>query len=133
MSLATALANARAAAERRMVDRCVIRRGATVLYGGDGNGKCEITQDPGEAQEEGDAYALDLRLVLKLPMSVSGLQRGDEATLTVSVHDQDLVGRVLRIQGVHHESHAKARELYCTERTNASVYLRGDSEGEWTT
>lgn len=127
MSLASVLARGRAAAERRMVDACTIRRGSTVLY----TGKCEVAQDEGEAQEEADAYALDLRLLLKLPIAVTGLQLGDEATLDAAAHDPDLVGKVLRVQGLARESHATCRRLFCTERTG-SVYLRGGDERSWT-
>lgn len=127
MSIQSVLARGRRAAEARMTDRCTIRRGATVLYAG----RCEIAQDDGVAREDGDGIALDLRLVLKLPMSVTGLRLGDEATMDASASDPDLVGRVLRIQDLAHESHATARRLRCIERT-AETYLRGDDDRSWT-
>lgn len=133
MSLASVLARGRNAAERRMVDECVIRRAGVTepVYAG----RCEVTQssdEGGEAQDEADAYALNLRLGLKLPISAMGLQLGDEAELTVSSRDPDLVGRFLRIQGLAHESNATCRRLFCTERTSP-VYLRGGDERAWTT
>lgn len=133
MSLDTILARGRAKAEERMKDQCVIRRAgvAEPLY----VGKCEVMQksgDPAEAQDEADAFALDNRLVLKLPMSVTGLTLGDEAELTQAPRDPDLVGRVLRVQGFGLGART-ARRIFCTERTNTGVYLRGDADGEWTT
>ncbi len=131
MSLDIILARGRAKAEERMKDRCVIRRAGVVLYP---DQKCEVVQnsDAAEAQDEADAFALDNRLVLKLPISVTGLRLGDEAELTLTPRDPELVGRVLRIQGFGLGPRT-ARRIFCTERTNTGVYLRGDADGEWTT
>jgi hypothetical protein len=132
VSLDTVLARGRAKAEERMKDRCIIRRAGVVLYA---DQKCEVkqrTDDAAEAQDEADAYALDNRLVLKLPMSVTGLQPGDEAELTAAPRDPTLVGRVLRVQGFGLGART-VRRIFCTERTNAGVYLRGDNDGDWTT
>ncbi|MBM0275098.1 DUF6093 family protein [Micromonospora tarensis] len=133
MSLASVLARGRNAAERRMVDECVIRRAGVTepVY----SGRCEIKQssdEGGEAQDEADAYALNLRLGLKLPIRAVGLELGDEAELTVSSRDPELVGRFLRIQGLAFESNATCRRLFVVERTSP-VYLRGGDERAWTT
>ena len=127
MSITSVLARGRAAAERRMLDTCTIRRAGAPVY----TGRCEVAQAEGEAQEEADAYALDLRLVLKVPVSAAGLELGDEATIDTAVNDPDLVGKVLRVQGLARESHATCRRLFCTERTGPQ-YLRGDDDRAWT-
>lgn len=131
MSLASVLARGRVKAEQRMVDECVIRRPGVIdpIYAG----PCEVLQDQGgDAQDDVDAYALDLQLVLKLPIRAAGLQLGDEPELTASSRDPDLVGKLLRIQGLAYESNATCRRLRCTERTSP-VYLRGGDERAWTT
>jgi hypothetical protein len=131
VSIDGALARGRAAAEAIMVDTCTIRRrtGATtnpttgavtptysVLYAGQ---KCRIQTSGnwGEARDVGEAALVLLTLQVQLPIAVTGLEKSDEITIDASVHDPDLVGRVVRIRDLHHKSHATSRRVMCTEVT----------------
>jgi hypothetical protein len=130
MSRAAMLARGRIAAENGMVDACTIRRPADVGTDGNGNvittradvyaGKCRIQQRMGEStsQSPGESYQLLLRLEVQLPMSVTGLQVGDEVTVTSSVSDPDLPGRVFLVRDLAHKSDATARRVGLTERTS---------------
>lgn len=132
MSLESLLVRGRAAAEALMVDACTIRRAAagttdpdtgvpsptyTALYAG----KCRIQQSVVQAQQHDVAedYQLLLRLEVQLPMAVTGLLVGDEVTVTASVHDADLVGRVFRVRDLAHKTHATARRVQVVERTGS--------------
>lgn len=114
-----------------MVDSCTIRRrtGTTTdtttgavtptfstLYTGQ---KCRVQSSGnwGEARDVGEAALVLLTLQVQLPVAVTGLEKGDEITIDTSVHDPDLVGRVVRIRDLHHKSHATSRRVMCTEVT----------------
>lgn len=131
MSVTTALARGRAAAEALMVDVCTIRRVtghttddtsgvitpvSSALY----TGPCKVQQAKATAgaQDVGEAHLLMLRLEVHLPMSVVGLQAHDEITITASAHDQDLVGRVFLIRELAHKTAATARRVGVEERTS---------------
>lgn len=131
MSREALIARGRAAAERGMVDACTIRRvvgesrddfSGTVtddyddLYAG----KCRVQQALAQAASEdaGEDYVLLLRLEVQLPMSVDGLRVGDVVTITSSALDADLVGRVFLIRDLFHKTHATARRVQVTERTD---------------
>lgn len=131
MSAASVLARGRTAAEALMVDTCTIRRVAssttdpatghiTPTYSTIYNGQCRVQQQAASAsgQEAGEAYALMLPFVLQIPMSVTGVQTEDQVTITASVHDPDLVDRVLLVKDLAHKTHATARRIGCTERTS---------------
>lgn len=115
-----------------MVDACTVRRrtgestdldtGAitpTYLSPNPYAGRCRVQQAQAQAQQHdaGQDYLLLLRLEVQLPMSVVGLQVGDEITITASVNDADLVGRVFLIRDLAHKTEATARRVQCTERT----------------
>lgn len=113
-----------------MVDACEIRRrtGETVddttgevtaTYTDVYDGRCRVQQAGAQAgsEEPGEAYVLMLRLEVQLPMSVTGLEVGDEIEVTASVHDPDLVGRVFLVRDLAHKTHATARRVQVTERT----------------
>lgn len=130
MTAATVLARGRAAAERNMVDTCTIRRRTgetTDEYGritptyGDPfyEGKCRVQQAGAQAsaQQPGEAYVLMLRLEVQLPMSVTGLEVGDEIGIVTSAHDPDLPGRTFLVRDLAHKTHATARRVQCTEQT----------------
>lgn len=134
MSIESALARGRAAAEALMVDACTIRRvtGATsdpdtgdetptYLTPDPYTGKCRIQAQLAQAQREdvGEDHLLLLRLEVQLPMSVVGLEVGDEVTVTASAHDSDLVGRVFRIHDLMHKTHATSRRVQVIERTGS--------------
>lgn len=133
MSRASVLARGRAAAEAGMVDACTIRRvtgtttdrdtGAitkTYLSPNPYAGKCRVQQHQAQARSEdaGEDYTLLLTLEVQLPMSVTGLQSGDEVTMTSSVSDPDLPGRLFRIRDLAHKSEATARRVQCEEVTS---------------
>lgn len=132
MSIASALAAGRAAAESLMVDTCTIRRVAgatsdpdtgeeTPTYESLYTGNCRVQQAQAQAQSEdvGEDQLLLLRLEVQLPMSVVGLEVGDHITLTASVHDPDLVDRVFLVHDLAHKTHATARRVQCLERTGS--------------
>ncbi len=121
----------RAAAERDMVDACVIRRRTgettdptsgvitptyTTLYAG----KCRVQHQEAQAREEttGQAFLLMLVLRLQLPMTVTGLQVDDEVTITASTYDPDLVGRAFFVRDLMHKTHATSRRVSIQERTS---------------
>lgn len=130
MSRESVLARGQTAALLGMRDACTIRRitGETTddfsgeivktytdLYAG----QCRVQQHQATAdrQDVGEDYLLLLRLEVQLPMTVVGLEVGDEITMTASAGDPDLVGRVFRIHDLAHKTDATARRVQCTERT----------------
>lgn len=115
-----------------MVDTCTVRRrtGETTdpatgvvtpayLSPNPYTGRCRVQQAQAQAQQydAGQDYLLLLRLEIQLPMSVVGLQVGDEITITTSVNDADLVGRIFLVHDLAHKTDATARRVQCTERT----------------
>lgn len=130
MSVGGVLARGRRAAERLMVDTCTIRRRTGETTDDDGNvtstygpnlyaGKCRVQQHAGQAAQAdvGEDYQLLLRLEVQVPMSVTGLEVGDEVTITASQLDPDLPGRVFLVRDLAYGSHKTARRLGVTERT----------------
>lgn len=129
MAYTSVLARARAAAERLMVDECVIRRRVgettgpggvvTPIYEQRYAGRCRVQQPTmlAQPQRPGEAQVLALRLEVHVPMAVTGVQVGDEVEITASAHDPDLVGRVLIIRDLAHKSLASARRFGVVERT----------------
>jgi hypothetical protein len=133
MSRASALARGQLAAQLGMVDACTIRRPSgsgttdpltgypsqtyTALYAG----KCRVQQHQASAdrQDIGEDSVMLLRLEVQLPMTVTGLKVGDEITMTASVYDPDLPGRVFRIHDLAHKSEATARRVQCVEVTGS--------------
>ncbi len=132
MSAAEVLARGRLAAEALMVDECTIRRRAgsttdpdtgqiTPTYTTVYSGACRVQQRTGQAREEtpGPAELLMVRRELHLPVATStGVQAGDQVSMTASVHDPDLVGRVLVVRDEMAKSLATARRLGVEEVTS---------------
>lgn len=136
MSRATALSYGRRASEASMVDTCTIRRstgtgnGATDGYGNvvdnyvnpdPYTGKCRVQQgqlSSSTDRDVGEDQVVLLSLEVQIPMSVIGLQVGDEVHMTTSRSDPDLPGRVFLIASLAHKTDATARRLQCTERTD---------------
>lgn len=131
MDVDAVLARGRMMAEALMVDECVIRRRTgettdpesgeiTPTYADVYSGRCRVQQTSAQAAQEdaGEDYQLLLRLEVHLPMSVIGLEAGDEVAITSSVHDPDLPGRTFLIRDLAHKSHATARRVGVTERTS---------------
>lgn len=132
MSRASVLARGRAIAEASMVDACMIRRVTgtatdqttglpvrTYLNPDPYSGKCRVQQSLAQAEQHdsGQDYLLLLRLEVHLPMSSAGLQVNDEVTITASVHDPDLIGRVFLVRDLFHKTEATARRVGVTERS----------------
>lgn len=133
MSRESVLARGRSAAEAGMVDACTITRktGRTTdtttgqvtdttatLY----TGKCRVQQAQAQAQREdaGEDRLLLLRLEVQLPVDgTEGLKVGDAITITASVHDPDLPGRVFTVHDLAHATHKTARRVQCVERTGS--------------
>lgn len=129
------LGRARAFAEAGMDDTCTIRRrdqAADVTDPDTGqiteayvspdvySGKCRVQQQEAQAREETAAedFQLHLRLELQLPMSVTGLEVGDEITIMSSAYDPDLAGRRFLVRDLFHKTHATARRVSVAERTD---------------
>lgn len=132
MSRDSVLARGRAAAEGGMVDACVIRRVTgdtsdpdtgveTPTYATVYTGKCRVQQHQATADQQdiGEDHLLLLRIEVQLPMSATGLEVGDEVTMTASVHDADLVDRVFVVHDLAHKTEATARRVQCVERTGS--------------
>lgn len=133
MSRASVLARGRAAAEAGMADACTIRRvtGTTTddfsgvitktyatLYAG----KCRVQQITGTSRphDAGEDFVLVQRIDVQLPVAgTEGLRVSDEVTITSSVNDQDLAGRVFLVHDLAHKSEATARRVACIERTDS--------------
>lgn len=130
MSRAAVLARAQAAALDGMRDTCTIRRETgeatdpfsgvitptwAALYAG----RCRVQQGLAQADQHdtGEDYQLQLRMVLQIPASVTGLKVGDEVTITAS-QDPDLVGRVFLVRDLMHKTDLSSRRVGITERTD---------------
>lgn len=131
MSRESVLARGQAAALISMRDACTIRRAfggttdpdtgyPTATYSALYAGQCRVQQHQASAdrQDIGEDQLLLLRLEVQLPMTVVGLQVGDEITITASA-DPDLPGRVFRIHDLAHKTDATSRRVQCTERTGS--------------
>jgi hypothetical protein len=132
MSRATVLKRGQLAAEAGMVDACAIRRrtgsvtdrdtgASTPTYAALYSGPCKVQNSRAEAgrSDVGEDYLLLLRLEVHLPMSVTGLQAGDEIVITAAAHDADLPGRVFRIHDLAHKTFATARRVGVIEKTGS--------------
>lgn len=131
MSAQTALARGRVAAESLMVDACAVTRAGssttddltgavTSTPATQYSGKCKVQQSQalGQRVDAGEASTVLLRLEVHLPVTGSqAVRRGDLVTVTSSVNDPDLVGKVFRIHDDHHKSFATARRLGVEEVT----------------
>lgn len=132
MSRAGVLAAGRREAERGMIDACTITRvtGSTTdrvtlvrtpttdtIY----TGRCrvqEIFSFSRETSPTPDQPILARYRVLQLPVVGSeGIQAGDDVTITASVHDPDLVGRLFKVRDESAKSEATARRIGVEEIT----------------
>lgn len=128
MSRASVLARGRTAALAGMVDTCTIARSENgtvdentgriaraevTIY----NGACRVQNQRAQsrAEEVGEDRALLLPMEIQLPTSATGLCVGDRITITASVNDPDLVGRVFAIRDLAHKSEATARRVRAEE------------------
>jgi hypothetical protein len=130
VSASTLLARGRAAAIRLMVDTCTIQHttgqttntttgDVTPTYSLLYTGPCKVQGgDAASGQDVAEAHLAVLSPVLHVPIDVTGVVEGDVVTITASVNDPELVGKVFRVQGPHHKSFATARRFVCTEITS---------------
>jgi hypothetical protein len=131
MSAAGAVARGRALAESLMVDACTIRRSTgTATDDNTGEvtptwddvyaGKCRVQQQTtgSQAATAGQDYQLLQRLEVQLPMSVTGVEVGDEVTITAAALDAALAGQVFLVRDLFAKTHATARRLGVTRRTS---------------
>lgn len=131
MSIASALARGRQAAETLMVDACVIDRPTGEATGPGGvisttygpvlySGKCrmQVGNQESHGTDVGEAYRIVSRPQLQLPMTVTGLREGDRVRMTAAALDQDLVGKVYVIRDVMSKTHLTARRVTLFEVTS---------------
>lgn len=129
MSIQTALARGRAAAEALMVDTCTITRtigestvGGVVtpttstIY----SGKCrmQVRQETGAGQNVGEAFVVVQRLELQLPMSVPELREGDIVTMTAAALDPQLAGKTYAVRDAVAKTHLTSRRVTVLEVTS---------------
>ena len=133
MSAASVLARGRAAAAALMVDTCLIRRRTGVptddltgqtsptyatIYSGPCRMQAAGSGAMGIRDEAGEAGVIVLRMELQLPVAGSdGVRRSDEATITASTNDPDLLNRTWRVRDLMHGTHKTARRLQVEEIT----------------
>jgi hypothetical protein len=124
MSATTITLRGRVAAEALMVDACVIERrsGSTVdpetgdivpTFATVYSGKCKVQQQTAVANPStvGEAAVFVSEPQLHVPMSATGLLPDDRVTMTTSVLDPDLVGKVGHLRGPWDETFTTARRL----------------------
>ncbi len=129
MYATSAVMRGRAAAERLMIDTCDIlrRTGETTdpdtgdvvpVYAQVYTGKCRVQQADvlGQTDDLGEDAIVRVRHTLQLPMSVVGVEIDDEAQITASPLDPDLLGRTWLVRGLAHKTHATARRIHIEER-----------------
>jgi hypothetical protein len=128
--IAAALPELRAQAESMMLDTVKVERqtGATTdpvtledvptwetIYEGKGR-----WQRPDTVAAETVAGEVEFgvnRTTVQLPMSATGVKRGDRATCTASTFDPDLPGTQATVLAVPNKTHAIMRRLLCEEVT----------------
>lgn len=128
MSEVSATLQGRVAAERRMVDRCTIRRPSTIGYDAandrDGQvpgevvyaGPCEVKpRDNADRVVEAAGETVSLwPYIVKVPVAgTEDLQLQDEVTVDAAGLDPALVDLVLRVRDVPRGSLRTARRLGC--------------------
>jgi hypothetical protein len=130
MTRASVLARARSFAQGGFIDTCTITRLANgavdentgriaqsvqTIY----EGVCRVQNQRAQsrAEEVGEDRPLLLPMEIQLPMTVTALRVGDKVTITASVNDADLVGRVFQVRDLAHKSEASARRIRVEEVT----------------
>lgn len=133
MTVLDLLARGRAKAETLMTDTVTITRvtgspgsvnpatgnrtpGATSqIY--NGIGKIQTYEPHESARKSGEHVYIEQRYHLHLPIGAAEADVGDTATVTASVTDPQIVGRVYRIAGEHSKTLATSRRLLLDEIT----------------
>lgn len=125
MSATSAVLRGRVAAEAQMLDAVVIKHKTgdstdpdtgvvTPAYSTVYTGKAKVQQGgvpAGQPKDLGEASVQITHLQLHVPVSVTGVQVDDIATVTASTLDADLVGREFTIRSVAHKSFLTARRM----------------------
>lgn len=132
MSVASAVARGRAAAEKLMVDTVTVDRwdgtytfddttGEQVKnYGApiySGKGRVQQQRSVSDEDQGGGRLVTILVRELQLPVTVTGLQVDDRVTIDTS-QDPDLVGREFRVASLFGKTHATARRVSIEEVTS---------------
>jgi uncharacterized protein YwlG (UPF0340 family) len=130
MSIGTAIARGRTAAEALMVDTCVIKRRTGQTTGAGGvitptfttlyTGKCRVQVKTAARQggDIGQAYVVVEEREVQLPMTVTGLREGDQITITAAALDPDLVGRAYVVHDVVAKTQLTSRRATVLEVTS---------------
>lgn len=131
MTAQSTVLRGRLAAEALMVDACTIKRVTsfstndttgvvTPTYSTIYSGKCRVQQTVpvSRPHDVGQAAVWLQRLELQVPMSVTGISSDDLVTITASVLDADLVGRIFHVRELGHKSHMTARRVQIEEITS---------------
>lgn len=130
MSATSVTLRGRIAAEAIMVDACTIQHvtgsstdtttgQVTPTYSTVYTGKCKVQGGQSDSgQDVADAHLAVLSLTVHVPIAVTGVVETDVVTITASVNDPELVGRVFRVLGPVHKSFATARRLPVIEVTS---------------
>lgn len=131
MSVSSAVAAGRRAAEALMTDTCVITEvigtvtddltgqvteQTAVRY----SGRCrmQIPAATGQRVDAGEVTVTVLRMQLQLPVIGSeNVRRGNQVLVTASAGDPALAGRTWVVRDLAHKSHATARRLTVEEIT----------------
>ena len=82
-------------------------------------GPCQV-QMPNVAEQEVEFAGASLttqKLIVKVPISVTGVEVGHVVTITAA-RDADLVDRTFKVVGLHHKTFATSRRLRCEEVTS---------------
>jgi hypothetical protein len=128
--ITAALPELRRQAESMMVDACKVEYvSGTTWDEGSGTsapaystryeGKCR-TQTTLTAEANPDAGEREWvvqSLTVAVPMSATGFQIGDRVTITKTLLDLDLLGRVFTVAALAHKTHMTARRLRVEEVT----------------
>lgn len=133
MSAGTALLRGRNLVERLMVDACTIEHqtGQTVGAGGvitptmtvAYSGKCRVvvrTRERlgGSWMDVGEELRVVSRLELQIPISAPEPVEGDKVTITASVYDPQLPGKVYSVRDIMHKSFLTSRRITITETSS---------------
>lgn len=95
----------------------VVTPSYTTVY----TGPCKVQETQSEVarpEEVGQAERFVGRLELHLPVTVVGVASDDIATITATVLDPDLVGRVFHVRELAHKTFATARRYGIVEVTS---------------
>lgn len=127
MSLEGAISRGRALAERLMVDSCSIARPTGESTGAGGvitpttsavySGKCRLQvrqgsgAGSGSGRDVGEAFVIVQHLELQIPMTAPELFEGDLVTMTASVLDPQLAGKVYVVRDVLRKTHLTSRRV----------------------